>query len=94
MPDDPYAPPESKPAAHPGSGFASYGQVPVFRRQWFFWISWFACAPVAIVILVSGDVYYLRSGEVKNFGMANRIVAGLIGVFWLMQIIAAAVATR
>ncbi len=69
--------------------YATYDQVPSFRRQGFFWLTWILFAPIAIGILLTGDVYYRKKGEVRRFGMANRIVAGLIGLLWLVAIIQA-----
>lgn len=87
----PYAPPSSEAAAPPAgsSGFARYEDVPYYRRQWFFWLFFFTFAPVAIAILISGDVYYVKRGEVRGFGILNRIVAGVIGAIWALQFIAA-----
>ena len=92
------------------SKYASYDEVPVFRKQWFFWTIFFvlpnafsfgglACDIAllkviglliqigAVVLLLQGDVYYLKKNEVKSFGIANRIVAGIIvGVFLLKTI--------
>ena len=68
--------------------YSSYQEVPYYRKQWFFWLMWFVFSPVAIGILITGDVYYSKKGEVKAFGMANRIVAGIIGAVWLVMAIA------
>ena len=34
-----------------------------------------------------GDVYYQKRGDVRSFGLANRIVAGVIAAFILMTLI-------
>lgn len=65
--------------------YSDYDEVPLYRRQWFFWLIYCTLSPVAIGILLSGDVYYLKEGRVKSFGMANRIVAGIVGVLILMK---------
>ncbi len=67
--------------------YATYDQVPTHRKQWFFWLTWFLLAPVAIAILITGDVYYRKRGEVRAFGTANRIVAMLIGLLWVIALI-------
>ena len=67
--------------------YTSYDQVPTHRKQWFFWLTWFLFAPVAIAILITGDVYYPKKGEVRAFGLANRIVAMLIALFWSIALI-------
>ena len=69
------------------SKYSSYDQVPYYRKQWFFWIMYFALSPVAIGILLFGDVYYQKHGEVKSFGLANRILAGFIAVYILYKYI-------
>jgi len=66
--------------------YSTYAQVPYYRKQWFFWVMYFVLSPVAIALLLSGDVYYQKKGEVKSFGMANRIVAGIIAALWLYGI--------
>ena len=56
----------------------------------------FTISPVAIGILLFGDIYYQKKGEVKSFGLLNRIVAGIIAIpilgnwlfFWIVQIAA------
>jgi len=67
--------------------YASYADVPYYRRQWFFWLMWFVFSPIAIGILLSGDVYYRRKGQVRNFGLANRVVAGLTAPLWLLALL-------
>ncbi len=66
-----------------------YDQVPFYRKQGFFWIMYFLVTPVAIAILLFGDVYYQKKGKVKSFGLANRIVAGVIAAFILFRIVSA-----
>lgn len=70
-----------------GSSYASYEEVPTHRRQWCFWLLWFLFAPAALVILLSGDVYYLRGGTIRSFGLANRIVAGVLGLLYIHALI-------
>ncbi len=67
--------------------YSNYTDVPVYRRQWFFWLMYLIITPVGILILLTGDVYYTKRGVVKSFGVANRIVAGIIAAIWLYAII-------
>lgn len=60
------------------SDYSDYSEVPFYRRNWFFWLTFFFIDPVAIIILLTGEVYYEKSGELRVFGMPSRIVAGLI----------------
>ena len=57
--------------------YHSYFEVPFYRQQWFFWLSYLIVPPVAFFILAFGDVYYQKRGELKSFGIVNRIVAAL-----------------
>jgi hypothetical protein len=67
--------------------YNDYKEVPYYRKQCFFWLMWFLFSPIAIALLLTGDVYYKRQGEVKAFGIANKIIAGIIGLLWLTLII-------
>ena len=60
------------------SKYASYDEVPTFRKQWFFWLAYLFFTPAAIFILLFGDIYYVKNNQVESFGIANRIVAGIL----------------
>ena len=66
--------------------FSLYDQVPFYQKQGFFWLMYFLATPIALAILLFGDVYYLKNGKVKSFGLANKIIAGLIAVVILFRI--------
>ncbi len=66
-----------------GPPYTTYAEVPYYRKQSFFWLTYLLFAPIALALLISGDIYYQKKGEVKSFGTANRIVASLIALFWL-----------
>lgn len=65
--------------------YSSYKDVPYYRKQWFFWLLYFIpfLGLVAIGLLLFGDIYYQKKGEVKSFGVANRVVAGIIAALVL-----------
>lgn len=67
--------------------FNSYEEVPYFRKQWFFWVMWFVFSPIAIGLLLTGEVYYSKKEELKTFGIANKIVAGIFGLLWIARVI-------
>ena len=71
--------------------YATYDEVPTHRKQGFFWLTWLLLAPAAIAILITGDVYYRKKGEVRAFGPANRIVAIFIGLLWVLGFISAVI---
>jgi len=86
---NPYKTPESDPEQgdERQGRYASYAEVPFYRRQWFFWISYLLLTPLAILLLLFGDVYYVKDGRVVSFGLANRIVAGLIALGILYNLV-------
>ena len=81
MTHNPYQSPESKVSTVQENQFNSYSDVPFYRRQWFFWVMFFTIQPIAIIILMTGNVYFVKNEEVVPFSFANRIVAGLFAVF-------------
>lgn len=91
MSNNPYEPPTTRASTLTGEADASkyltYDQVPVFRRQWVFWLAWLIFAPIALAILLSGDVYYVKKGKVVPFGTANKVLGGLLSLAWIYQVI-------
>jgi hypothetical protein len=64
------------------SRYTTYADVPFYQRQWFFWVTCFLVPPIAVAVLIIGDVYYVRKDELRSFGRLNRALAGLIALFW------------
>lgn len=88
MDNDPYKSPESKVENESGNGntrYRNYTDVPLYRRQWFFWLTYFLIAPVGLAILIFGDIYYVKKGRVVAFGIANRIVAGILALVFIFN---------
>jgi hypothetical protein len=67
--------------------YSGYQEVPWYRRQWFFWLMYILVTPVGLGLLISGEVYYRKNDQVHAFGMANRIVAGILGVIWFFSLL-------
>ena len=69
--------------------YSSYQEVPYYRRQWFFWVLYFVplINLVPLGLLLFGDIYYEKKGEVKSFGVSNRVVAGLIAAYFLYSVV-------
>ena len=65
-------------------GYTDIAEVPFYREQWFFWLMYFTFTPIALGLLVSGDIYYQKNEVVQSFGLANRVVAGIIGLIYLL----------
>jgi len=87
MQKNPYETPKSNVEVGFHGKYRSYDEVPLYRRQWFFWLTYFTISPVALGILLFGDVYYVKKGAVVGFGIANRIVAGIIAALFLVNIL-------
>jgi hypothetical protein len=76
-------------AASPQNGglkYTNYNEVPYYYKQWFFWLMFILFTPIAIGLLLFGDVYYEKRGQLKSFGIVNRIVAGIIGLVYIRQL--------
>ena len=73
------------------ASYSSYKDVPYYRKQWFFWLMYFipVFQLVAIGLLLFGDIYYQKKGELKSFGVANRVVAGIIAALVLYGVLQA-----
>ncbi len=52
--------------------YASYDDVPWYRKRWFFALSLLFCIPVGAFIGLTGDVYALHEGEVKKLPASQR----------------------
>ena len=74
---------------NPSPLYSTYAQVPYYRKQSFFWLTYVLFSPIALALLISGDIYYQKKGEVRSFGMANRIVAIVIALLWLYSVVQA-----
>lgn len=59
--------------------YSSYDQVPWFRKNWFIVLGILAFAPVTLYSLFSGDIYYVKNGQLvtysKNVKIASIVIA-------------------
>jgi hypothetical protein len=67
--------------------YKTYSEVPYYRKQWFFWVTYLIIPVIPLVLLLIGDIYYEGKDGVKSFGIGNRIVAGIIAVVYMVKII-------
>jgi len=68
--------------------YNKYDEIPTYRKQWFFWISLLLFFPIALVVVLTGDVYYKGSSDsIKGFGVVNRIVITFICVSVILNIL-------
>lgn len=54
--------------------YASYDQVPWFRKRWFLVLSALVFIPVAVVIAFTGPIYKFQDGQVKAFPTSQKWV--------------------
>lgn len=77
-------------AEHSGgvAKYTDYSQVPWFRKHWFVALSFLVFMPVGIIIMLSGDVYYLRKGQLRSYGKWAKITAVLMGTIYFLIVLA------
>ncbi len=54
--------------------YATYAEVPWYRRNWFVWGSFLFVLlwPVLVIVLVTGDVYYKKDNQVLQYSSAAK----------------------
>lgn len=62
--------------------YTSYGQVPWFRKNWFILLAALIFAPVTLYSLFSGDIYYVKNGQLATYSKVVKIVTIVLCV-WL-----------
>jgi len=53
--------------------------VPPYRRNGFLLLMALVCLPVALVIVLTGPVYYIRAGRVAPYSVGQRVAAIVLG---------------
>ena len=53
--------------------YSSYDQVPWYRKNWFAITSFFLFFSILLIVLLTGNVYYERSGELRTYSIWARI---------------------
>jgi hypothetical protein len=61
-----------------------YSQVPWFRRNGFVFLAWLLCSPVAIGIFWTGEVYYMKNGEIRTYGFFAKALLTFIAVVTIL----------
>ena len=80
------------PYHHSGAGkikrkYAEYSQVPWYRRRWFNVISWLLFCPVSIILMWTGDIYYVKKGELKTYGVVYKLILTILPIVWTISYI-------
>jgi hypothetical protein len=60
--------------------YTTYDQVPWYRKNWFVIISWVVFFPIALIVMWTGDVYYVRKGLVTTYTKTSKILLTIIAV--------------
>ena len=66
-----------------------YSQVPWFRRNGFVILAWLLFWPVAIGILWTGDVHYMKKGQLKTYGKVAKVILTILAIIYTVQIFGA-----
>ena len=66
-----------------GGKYATYAQVPAYRRNWFAILLALLFTPALLVILLTGDVYYERGGQLRTYGTGAKVFLIIWCVFTL-----------
>lgn len=54
--------------------YASYAQVPWFRKSWFILVGFLVFAPVTLYSLFTGDIYFEKKGQLVAYYKGVKIV--------------------
>lgn len=54
--------------------YASYAQVPWYRKNWFAILCALIFTPALFLILITGRVYYESKGKVKAYSMVAKVI--------------------
>lgn len=66
--------------------YVSYDQVPWYRKEWFAWLSFILFTPALIGVLLTGDSYYTRKGQLKTVSKGMKIFFIIWSIGWLIKI--------
>jgi hypothetical protein len=65
----------------------SYADVPKYRRNWFAILAFFVFPPALIYLVLSGDIYYERKGELKKYSKGAKIFLGAWCCLYIVKIL-------
>ncbi len=64
-----------------------YSQVPRIRRNWFVILAWIVCWPAAVAILWTGEVYYMRKGQLRTYGKVAKAILTILALVYTVQLV-------
>ena len=66
--------------------YTSYDQIPWYRKNWFAVLSIVLFPPALLPVLLTGDTYYFRKGEIKCYSRLAKVFLLLWGLGGVVQI--------
>lgn len=67
-------------------GYASYADVPWYRKNWFAILCALLFVPGLLVALLSGGVYYERKGQLRKYSTAAKVFLVVWCVVWILAV--------
>jgi hypothetical protein len=64
-----------------------YRKIPWFRRNSCVILSFLFCWPLCLLILLTGEAYYIRKGQMKAYGKATRIGLCVLSVVMILAFV-------
>ncbi len=81
----PTAPQAQATPPKPSQVYASYDQVPWFRKSWFIILGILVFAPVTLYSLFSSDIYYLKNGQLVTYSKNAKIASIVIALMMTLS---------
>jgi hypothetical protein len=67
------------------AAYASYGQVPWYRKRWFAIVSVLVFSPIFLIIAFTGNVYFEKNGQLQTIPKNSKFI--VLGIFILMVLL-------
>lgn len=80
--------PQGAPSGQANGPFVSYDQVPWYRKNWFAILCFLFFGPGLIGILLTGDVYYEKNGELRTYSQTTKTVLIVLSVLFIIVAVA------
>jgi hypothetical protein len=81
---------EQKTSSGVNEKYTDYSQVPWFRKNWFAILCFFIFTPALFLVLVTGDVYYKKKGQLTTYGKVAKNFSLVWCVFTFIYLAVAA----
>ena len=72
------------------STYTSYENVPFYRKSWFIVLAAITIAPATLYSLFTGDIYYLKKGEMVTYSKVTKVVTIFfcvwMSIYWFVTV--------